>query len=94
MGAWTDTDEVTLREAVAAKHRAVEACWSAERRLRDVSQAERALRGRSPLASLALRGARLAWEEAQRERAMRAGEAAFCVCRMLAARGLPAADGA
>jgi hypothetical protein len=93
MTARTDADALALREAVAAKHRAVEACWRAERKLRDVSQAERALRGRSPLASLALRGARLAWEEAQRERAMRAGEAAFVVCAMLAARGLPATDG-
>lgn len=35
VGAWTETDETALREAVAAKHAAVERCWSAERALRE-----------------------------------------------------------
>jgi hypothetical protein len=45
VSAWTETDEVALRQAVAAKHRAVEAAWSVERQ---------AARGRERQAALDL----------------------------------------
>jgi hypothetical protein len=78
-----------LREAVAAKHAAMDALWRAERRARLADQAARfvGLRGgRWARTRRALSDATWARDRA----AVAAGEQ---VCRMLAARGLPATDG-
>jgi hypothetical protein len=86
MTSWAEADEAHLREAVAAKHAAVERAWCAERALRLALGDGR----RDPRA---LRRLTIDVEAAWTALAARGQEAGYWVARALRARGEPIESG-